>query len=107
MCGVPEAPELSCFIFALSRDDLKRRTGLEQADLKALGRVNLTAINRDGAVGDTHSQPAVYRPRYVELVCDELRGRQHLAAKFHFADAERAPFALASAPTEPEPDKLP
>src|SRR6478752_6740306 len=80
---------------------------LEQADLQIAGAVNDSAVRREPTVGNTQHQLRSHDTLDIDTVDHLLDGRQHLARKFQFAQAERPALARCAKPSKKKSDHLP
>src|SRR5215212_3827757 len=97
----------------LDKSARSRRTGLhrvgvaEQADLEVESLIDDRAVGREPAIGDAEHELRAHHPLDFEAIDHVLHGRQHLAGKLEFAEAERAALARRAEPAEEESKQLP
>src|SRR6185369_11556473 len=90
-----------------------RRTGLhgvgiaEQPNLEVERLVDNRAVRREPAVGDAKHELRAHHPLDFETIDYVFHGRQHLAGKLEFAEAERSALARRAEPAEEKTKQLP
>src|SRR5437899_1120248 len=93
---------------ARSRRTRLHRVGVaEQADLEVESLIDAGAVGREPAIGDAEHELRAHHPLDFEAIDHVLHGRQHLAGKLEFAEAERAALARRTEPAEEKSQELP